>query len=83
MPKKKKKEHLWFPEDVKYLVKLIPYHIPLRAARVEDTVYTEASLKNGSDGFVTLTAPGYHGASFVDKHFEFLLYCGDIKKLDK
>lgn len=80
---KKNEKYIRFPEDVKYLVKLIPDNIPFRSARVEDTVYTEASLKNGSDGFVTLTAPGYYGASFVDKHFEFLLYCGDIKKLDK
>ena len=79
----KKKDDILFPEDVKYLVKLIPDSIPFRAARVEHAVYTEATLKNGSDGFVTLTAPGYYGASFVDKHFEFLLYCGDIKKLDK
>lgn len=83
MPKKKKDKYLWFPEDVKYLVKLVPADIPFRSIQLEDAVYTEATLKNGSDGFVNLTAPGYYGASFVDKHFEFLLYCGDIKKLDK
>lgn len=80
MRNKRKDKYLHFPEDVEYLVKMVPSNIELRQARIEDTVLTKCSLKNTDDGFVTLSAEGFYPASFVDKHFEFLLFTGEIKQ---
>jgi hypothetical protein len=77
-----KKNYLHFPEDVKYLVKMVPTSLELKEARIKDTVLTECTLKNTDDGFVTLSAEGFYPASFVDKHFEFLLFTGEIKKVN-
>lgn len=74
-----KKSYLHFPEDVKYLVKMVPTSLELKDARIKDTVLTECTLKNTEDGFVTLSAEGFYPASFVDKHFEFLLFTEDVK----
>lgn len=75
----KKNNYLEFSEDVKYLVKMVPKTLSLREARKDDTILTECSLKNTGDGFVTLSADGFYNASFVDRHFEFLIFCGDVK----
>ena len=76
-----KKKYLEFPEDVKYIAPLIRDNISVLYATQNDTVKTECTLKNTGDGFVTLSAPGFHSAMFVDKHFEFLLFCGEITKV--
>lgn len=80
MRNRRENKYLYFPEDVKYLVKLVPSNLDLRYVKMDDAVLTSCSLKNTDDGFVTLFAEGFHPASFVDKHFEFLLFTGEIKK---
>lgn len=76
-----KRTYLTFPEDVKYLAWLIPSDLSLVYARMTDAKQVPCNLKNTGDGSVVLSAEGYHSAIFVDKHFEFLLYCGDIVKV--
>ncbi len=77
-----KRTYLTFPDDVKYLAWLIPSELSLVSARMPDAKQVPCTLKNMGDGSVVLSAEGYHSATFVDKHFEFLLYCGDVVKLE-
>lgn len=76
-----KRTYLTFPEDVEYLAWLVPSNLSLVYARMSDAKQVPCKLKNTGDGSVVLSAEGYHDATFVDKHFEFLLYCGDIVKV--
>lgn len=76
-----KRTYLTFPKDVKYLAWLVPSNLSLVYARMDDAKQVLCTLKNTGDGSVVLSSEGYHDATFVDKHFEFLLYCGDIVKV--
>ena len=74
-----KRDYMSFDDSIIYQAKMIPLSIDEKDAFKENSVLTDCRLTNIGDGFIRLSAEGFHDLHFVDKHFEFLLYTKEIR----